>query len=107
MRLRKGDNVKVAAGKNRGKTGKIIQAFPDRELVVVEGVNMMKKHVRVRKEGEKGQTLEFAGPVRASAVMLICPKCTKTTRIAMKMLVGEDGKTQRVRACKKCGESIE
>jgi len=105
MRIKKGDNVKVIAGKDRGKTGKVIQAFPERDRVVVEGVNAMAKHMRTRKQGAKGQKIEFSGPIRASNVLLICPKCAKPTRIGMKTLEGKDGK--KVRTCRKCKETIE
>lgn len=106
MRIKKGDNVKVTAGKDRGKTGKVIQAFPETEKVVVEGVNMMSKHMKTRRTGEKGQKLEFSGPVNASNVMLICPKCAKPTRVGMTALV-DGSKTKKVRTCKKCKEVIE
>jgi large subunit ribosomal protein L24 len=106
MRIKKGDNVKVTAGKDKGKTGKVIQAFPGSGKVVVEGVNVMTKHLRVRKQGEKGQKLEFSGPIAASNVALICPKCAKPTRIAMKLLAADGGK-KKARMCKKCKEVIE
>lgn len=106
MRIKKGDNVKVTKGKDRGKTGKVIQAFPDGRKVVVEGVNVMVKHLKVRKQGEKGQKIEFSGPISSANVLLVCPKCAKPTRIGTKML--DDGGTKRkVRACKKCKEVIE
>jgi large subunit ribosomal protein L24 len=105
MRIKKGDNVKVIAGKDRGKIGKVTQVFPERDRVVVEGVNMMMKHLRTRKEGTKGQKIEFFGPIRSSNVLLVCPKCAKPTRIGMKKLEGKDAK--KVRACRKCKETIE
>ena len=107
MRLKKGDNVKVMAGKDKGKTGKITQVFPDMGKVVVEGANVMSKHLRVRKEGEKGQKVTFASPVAAANVMLVCPKCAKPTRIAMKTIEAAGGKAKKVRTCKKCKEAIE
>lgn len=110
MRIKKGDNVKVIAGKDRGKTGKVIQAFPERDRVVVEGVNAMAKHLKVRKQGAKGQKVEFSGPINASNVMLICPKCAKPTRVGMKSLPGDGdagGKSKKVRVCRKCKENIE
>ena len=106
MRIKKGDNVKVMTGKDRGKTGKVIQAFPEKGKVVVEGVNAMTKHMKVRKQGEKGQKLEFSGPINASNVLLICPKCAKPTRVGAKILE-EGGKRKKVRVCKKCKEVIE
>ena len=105
MRLKKGDNVKVVKGKDRGKTGKVLQAFPENEKIVVEGVNTMAKHMKVRKQGEKGQKIEFNGPINAANVLLICPKCAKPTRLGTKVL--EEGDKKKVRVCKKCKEVIE
>ena len=105
MRIRKNDNVTILAGKDKGKQGKVIQSFPRLNKVVVEGVNKMTKHFRTRKEGEKGQKVEFSGPITASNVMIICPKCAKPTRIGMKMVVGS--RQGKVRMCKKCKEVIE
>jgi large subunit ribosomal protein L24 len=107
MRIKKNDNVKVLSGKDRGKTGKVIQVFPKLGKVVVEGVNLAKKHVRSRRQGDAGQRLEYASPMNAASVMLICPKCDKPTRIGMQSHTGTDGKTKKVRACKKCGEALE
>ena len=103
MLIKKGDNVKVMAGKDKGKTGKVIQVFPPAGKVVVEGVNLLKKHMKTRKDGQKGQTLEFAGPLTASNVQLVCPKCAKPTRLGVKRLEG--GK--RARVCRKCKEVID
>ena len=79
LRIKTGDAVKVLSGKDRGKTGKVIQTFPQLNRVVVEGVNMTKRHLRARKGGEKGQTIEFAMPIHASNVLI----------------VGDDGRTRR------------
>jgi len=103
MRIKKGDNVQVLKGKDRGKTGKVIQSFPETGRVVVEGVNQMVKHMRTRKAGTAGQKIEFNGPVRAENVMIVCPKCAKPTRVGVKAL--EDGK--KVRVCRKCKETFE
>ena len=103
MKFKKGDNVKVLAGKDRGKTGKITQAFPDLGRVVVEGVNKTVRHLKTRKQGEKGQKIDFFGPINASNVELVCPKCGKPTRVGRKVL--EDG--TKVRMCKKCKATIE
>lgn len=101
MNIRKGDNVIVIAGKDKGKEGKITRVFPARNEVVVEGVNMKKKHKRARKQGQKGQIIDIASPVNASNVMLKDPKTGKPTRIGIKK---EDGK--RVRIAKKSGSTI-
>jgi large subunit ribosomal protein L24 len=107
MRIRRGDNVKIMTGKYKGKTGKVIQAFPDLKKVVVEGVNLMTKHLRTRKENEKGQKVQFAGPIPVANVMVVCPKCSKPTRITVRALSGDAGAAKKVRACKKCKEVIE
>jgi large subunit ribosomal protein L24 len=106
MRIKKDDNVKVMAGKNRGKTGKVIQAFPRLGKVVVEGVNLTTRHLKVRRQGDKGQKIQFPGPINASNVMLICPKCALPTRIGAHLLT-EGGKQRKARTCKKCKEVIE
>ncbi|MBI4457751.1 50S ribosomal protein L24 [Candidatus Uhrbacteria bacterium] len=105
MRIKKGDNVLVMAGKDKGKKGKIVQVFPQLERVVVEGVNVMSKHLKTRRAGDKGQKIQFPSPLAASKVMLVCPKCGKPTRLGMKTLEGEGAK--KVRVCKKCKEAIE
>ncbi|WKZ28536.1 MAG: 50S ribosomal protein L24 [Patescibacteria group bacterium] len=102
MKIKKGDNVMVMAGKDRGKTGKVLQVFPVEGKVVVEGVNATVKHAKTRKQGEKGQKIEYNGPINASNVMLV-DKSGKPTRVGYKVL--EDGR--KVRVMKKSGETIE
>lgn len=102
MNIRTGDRVKVIAGKEKGKTGKVIQVFPSENRVVIEGVNIVNKHVRGRRGAEKGQKLSFPGPLNASNAMLVCGKCGKTTRPAKRRI--ENGST--IRVCKHCGEAI-
>jgi len=101
MKVKKGDTIKMLAGKDRGKTGKVLHSFPDKEKVIVEGLNIVKKHTRPRKEGEKGQRVEIPRRVPVSNVMLVCPKCSKGTRVGYK--VENDNK---FRVCKKCGAEI-
>lgn len=102
MKIKKGDNVKVLAGKDKGKTGKVIQVLPAENRVVVDGVNKSYKHVRAHKSGEKGQKIDFFGPIHASNVALLS-KDNTPTRIGYKVL--EDGK--KVRIDRKSGETIE
>lgn len=101
MKIKKGDKVLVISGKNRGKVGKVTEAFPVFEKILIEGINLQKKHIRPRKQGEKGQIVEIAAPMRASNVKLICDKCNKPTRISHKR---EGDKKYRV--CKKCNQVI-
>lgn len=84
MKLKKGDNVIVIAGKDKGNKGKIIRVLPALNKIVVEGVNILKKHQRPRKTGEKGQVIKMAMPMHASNVMIIDPKTEKGSRIGKK-----------------------
>lgn len=102
MKIKVNDKVKVITGKDYGKEGKVIQVFPKAGRVVVEGLNIMKKHLRARKRGEKGQVIELSSPVDASNVMWICPKCAKAARVGYKI----DGSTKK-RVCRKCQEFID
>jgi len=101
MKVKKGDNVLITAGKDKGKTGKITRAFPKESRVLVEGVNLKKKHVRPKREGEKGQVVEVPAAVDVSDVKLICPKCGKATRVGYKL-----SKEKKNRICKKCESEI-
>lgn len=102
MNIRKGDKVKVMAGKDRGKEGQVNQVFPKDNRVVVDGVNKIYKHLKSRQGEAKGKRIELFGPISVANVMLICPKCNKTARVGHKLL--ENGK--KVRVCKKCKEAI-
>ena len=96
--MRKGDNVKMLGGKDRGKTGKVSVTLPKENKIVVEGLNLIKKHVRARKQGQKGQIISKERAVPVSSVALVCKLCGKQTRIGYKV-IGEN----KVRICKKCG----
>ncbi len=102
MKVKTGDKVRVMSGKDKGKEGKITQIFLAENRLVVDGVNKMFKHLKPRQQGTKGEKITLFGPISAANVMLICPKCSKMTRVAHKML--ENGKKSRV--CKKCKEVI-
>ena len=102
MKIKTNDKVKVITGKDAGKAGKVIQVFPKMDKVVVEGLNIMKKHLRASKAGEKGQIIELSAPINISNVMLVCPKCGVPARIGFKK-EGEDKK----RVCGKCKEVID
>lgn len=103
MKIKKNDNVMVMKGKDKGKTGKVMQVLPDENKLVVEGVNKTVKHAKTRKQGEKGQKIEFFGPISASNVMLVDPKSGKPTRVGWKVM--EDGR--KVRVAKKSQETVE
>jgi large subunit ribosomal protein L24 len=106
------DKVFIIAGKEKGKVGKVIQVLPQGNKIVVEGVNVMYKHLRTQKKGDKGQRVQFNGPLNISNVLLNCPKCGKNSRVGFQVssLTGEDKKSvkkTKVRICKKCQEVID
>ncbi len=101
MKIKKGDNVIVISGSNKGKTGVVIKAFRAESKVLIDGVNMKKKHQKARRKGEKGQIIEMAVPLPASNVMVIDPKTKARTRISIK----QTGK-KKVRVAKKSGVEI-
>jgi large subunit ribosomal protein L24 len=100
--LKKGDLVKVIAGKEKGRTGKILKTIKEKERVVVEKLNLLKKHKRPDGKS-KGGIIEKEGSIHASNVLIICSKCDTGVRLGYKVL--EDGK--KVRVCKKCNEILE
>lgn len=101
MKLKKGDNVMVLAGNDKGKTGEILEVIPKEDKIIVKGVNMRKKHVKPRKAGEEGGIVPAEYPIHSSKVNVVCPKCQKATRVGY---IIEDGK--KVRVCKKCGAKL-
>jgi len=103
MKIKKGDTIKVIAGKDKGKTGKVAQVFPKLSRVSVEGVNVMVKHLRSGRQGQQGQKIEFPSPIQSSNVMLICTQCGKKTRASYK--VSEESHTKN-RVCKKCNKAV-
>ena len=102
MHIKKDDTVKVIAGVDKNKTGKVLEVLPSEGKVVVEGVGMVTKHTKPRKQGEVGGLIKKEAAIDASKVMHICSKCNKPTRIGRKVLA--DGK--KVRFCKKCNETF-
>ncbi|ABB30879.1 50S ribosomal protein L24 [Geobacter hydrogenophilus] len=100
--VKKGDTVSVIAGKDKSKTGKVIRILPKKDGVLVEGLNMVKRHMRAR-GNEPGGIVEKENPLHVSNVMLYCDKCKKPVRSKMNVL--EDGK--KVRVCIKCGDSFD
>lgn len=101
MKIKKGDKVIVIAGKDRGKTSRVLQALPLEEKIVVENVNLAKKHKKPRRGGEKGQIVEMAKPIHVSNVKLICPKCGQAARVGYKRTADKSW-----RMCKKCNQEI-
>lgn len=102
-RIKSGDTVLVIAGKDKGKKGKVTRVFPREGRVIVEGVNIVKRHTRPSAKVMQGGILEKAAPIHISNVMLVCKNCKKAVRTGSKFL--EDG--TKVRVCRKCGEVID
>jgi large subunit ribosomal protein L24 len=102
MKIKKNDKVLIVKGKYKGKTGVVLRTYPRENKILVEGVNLLKKFVRPKREGEKGKIVEVLRPIPISKVKLICPKCGKLTRVGFKIL--EDKKH---RYCKKCNSLID
>lgn len=100
MKIKKKDTVKILKGKDAGKTGTVIKVLRKENKVVVEGLNLYKKHLRPKRQNEKGQIVQIPRPIYASNVMLICPSCHKATRVGYVFIDGE--KKQKQRQCKKC-----
>ena len=101
LHVKTGDNVMIISGKDKGHTGKVLQVSPSENKVIVEGQNMVTKHVKPRRQGEQGGIVKAEGAMYASKVMPICPKCGKAVRVGH---VEKDGKM--VRVCKKCGAEL-
>jgi large subunit ribosomal protein L24 len=102
MKIKKGDKVKVLAGKDKGVESTVIRALPQKERVVVEKVNVVTKALHPTQANSQGGLTHVEAPIHVSNVMLVCPKCGKPTRVAIKR---EDGK--KIRVCKKCGADID
>ncbi|MEN8136108.1 MAG: 50S ribosomal protein L24 [Thermodesulfobacteriota bacterium] len=102
-KIKLSDQVEIIAGKDKGMVGKVIKAFRDTDQVIVEKVNMIKRHTKPNMANQQGGIVEKEASIDVSNVMLLCPKCSKATRVGFKVL--DDG--AKVRICKKCGESVE
>jgi large subunit ribosomal protein L24 len=103
MKIRKNDTVIITAGKDRGKRGKVRRALPSEDRVIVEGLNMIKRHSRASRATRQAGIIELEAPIHVSNVMLLCDKCGKPTRVGFRLLA--DGK--RVRICNSCREVID
>ena len=101
LSIRKDDTVIVLSGKDKGKQGKVLSVLPKESKVVVEGVNVVSRHTKPRKQGEEGGIVKREAAIYASKVQVVCPKCDKGTRVAYKIA---DGK--KIRVCKHCGAEL-
>lgn len=101
MNIKKGDTIVVISGADKGRKGKVLRTLPKDQTVVVEGINIRKKHVKPKRAREKGQVIEIPLPFSRARVMLVCPKCGKAARVGLRI----EGK-KKYRVCKKCGAEI-
>ena len=101
MRIRKGDNVQVLSGNDKGKTGEVLEVMQKEDKVVVKGVNVRKKHVKARKQGDESGIIPVECAIPASKVNVVCPKCGKVTKVGYRV-----DKDKKVRICKKCGAEL-
>lgn len=101
MNIKKGDTVKILSGNDKGKTGEVIEVIPKKEKIVVKGVNIRKKHVKPRKQGEQGGIIPVETAIHSAKANVVCSKCGKPTRIGYEI---KDDK--KIRICKKCGAKI-
>jgi len=106
MKIKKNDMVEVITGKNRGKRGKVLRVLPEKDRVIVEGVNILKKHERPSSRNQQGGITEKEHAIHASNVMLVDPKTSDRTRIGRRAVKGEGGKTRIERFAKKSGEAL-
>ncbi len=101
LKIKKGDNILVLKGKDRGKTGKVARVFLSERKIIVEGINLITKHIKPKTQGQKGEKIHIAAPIDISNVKLICPSCLKATRVGF-----EKNKQKKLRICKKCKKTI-
>jgi len=101
MKIKKNDTVLIISGKDKGKKAKVLEAHPKSNKIMVEGVNIVKKHRRPRTEKEKGQVIEIPKPISVSNVKLVCPKCSVASRVGYRLT--DKGK---YRICKKCQQEV-
>lgn len=107
MKIHKNDHVLIIRGKEKGKTGRVLRGFPKELKILVEGVNIKKKHQRPRRSGEKGQIIEVPMPISVSKVKLICPECKKPIRVKYKIIKSEELKKEtKIRVCSNCNKEI-
>lgn len=101
MKIKKDDQVLIIAGNDKGKKGKVLKSIPTKSRIVVEGIALVKKHVKPKKSGQKGQVVSAPRAINISNVELVCSKCGKATRVGYETVEGK-----KYRICKKCGARI-
>lgn len=103
MQIRKNDSVIVIGGKERGKTGKVLRVVPDKDAVIIERLNMVKRHTKPRGPQQPGGIVEKEAAIHASNIMILCDKCNAPVRVGHKILA--DGK--KIRICRRCNEALD
>ena len=101
MKIRKGDNVKVLSGNDKGKTGEVLEVIPKTQKIIVKGINVRKKHVKARKQGEESGIISVECAIHSSKVNVVCPKCGKATKVGYQI-----EKDEKVSVCRKCGTKL-
>lgn len=101
MKIKKGDTVQVLSGNDKGKTGTVLEIMPKVDKVVAKGINVRRKHIKPKKQGQEGGILSIECPVHASKLGVVCPKCNKPVRVGFSI-----EKDKKIRVCKKCGEKL-
>ena len=101
MRIKKGDNVEVLSGNDKGKKGEVLEVLPKDNKIIVKGVNVRKKHVKPRKQGDEGGIISVECAINSSKVNVVCPKCGKATKVGY-----SEEKDKKIRVCKKCGAKL-
>ena len=101
MKIKKGDTVQVLSGNDKGKKGEVLEVMPKDSKVVVKGVNVRKKHIKPRRQGEEGGIIPVECAIDSSIVNVVCPKCNKATKVGYTV-----EKDEKVRVCKKCGAKL-
>jgi len=101
MKVKKGDNVLIIAGQDKGRTAKILKSMPKDGMILVEGMNLKSKHVKPKRQGEQGQVVKMPLPIDISNAKFLCPKCGKATRLGYKI-----EKDKKFRICKKCKSEV-
>lgn len=101
MKIRKGDSIIITSGKDKGKQGKVERLYPKKDLVLVPGLNIFKKHLKKRDEKQQAGIIDFPRPIPVGNLAIICPRCKKPTRIGF-----NQSKSEKVRICRKCQQPI-
>ena len=103
MQIRKNDSVMIIAGRERGKTGKVLRVIPDKDAAIIERVNLIKRHTRPKGPQQPGGIVEKEASIHTSNLMIMCDKCNAPVRVGRKILA--DGKKMRI--CRRCGEALD